>query len=64
MAPQCECCGQATRPTLPLCQCGHPIASHNDNGGRNKTAYCTVWANPDPRKPSKQCACKITRGTA
>lgn len=33
--------------------------SHNDNGGRNKKAYCTVWVHvdDDPRKPMKQCTC-------
>jgi hypothetical protein len=55
----CECCGQPVREPMPLCACGHPVASHNDNGGRNKKAYCTVWVHPDgnPRTSMKQCAC-------
>ena len=64
---RCECCAQPIHEPLPLCtDCGHPLNSHNDNGGKNKTAYCTVWSNPhtDPRKPHRQCDCKITRGTA
>jgi hypothetical protein len=51
---------------LPLCaDCGHPLASHNDNGGRNKTAFCTVWHNPNPqdtRLPHRQCGCRIKTG--
>jgi hypothetical protein len=56
---RCECCGHFIPETLTLCVCGHPMNSHNDNGGRNKKAYCTVWTNhpDDPRKPSRQCDC-------
>lgn len=59
--PTCKCCGQPIPvPLVPCDECGHPLASHNDNGGKNKTAYCTVWSNLDPKKPSKQCQCRIT----
>jgi predicted amidophosphoribosyltransferase len=65
-AEKCECCGQPIPVPLALCtDCGHPLASHNDNGGKNKTAYCTVWSNPhpeNPRKPHRQCECRITTG--
>jgi hypothetical protein len=57
---RCECCGRPIPEPLPLCtDCGHPVMSHNDNGGRNKKAYCTVWIHPDgdSRKPMIQCAC-------
>lgn len=63
MTARCECCHQPIPTPLPLCtDCGHPLNSHNDNGGKNKTAYCSVWQNPhdDLRKPSKQCPCRIT----
>jgi uncharacterized OB-fold protein len=59
-ADRCECCGQIIPPPLTPCpNCGHPLNSHNDNGGRNKKAYCTVWVHPDgnPRTSMKQCAC-------
>jgi hypothetical protein len=60
----CPCCSQIIVPPLPTCtQCGHVLASHNDNGGRNKNTYCTTWVHPDgdPRKPMKQCDCTLKK---
>ncbi|MEY4932523.1 MAG: hypothetical protein RLZZ403_843 [Pseudomonadota bacterium] len=58
--PRCECCNQPILKPLPVCDdCGHPVSIHNDNGGRNKTAWCTYWRRSvDPQKPSKQCPCR------
>lgn len=62
---RCPDCGNihAYHQPSPMCQCGHPAMSHNDHGGRNKKAYCTVWVHPDgdQRKPMRQCDCQDIR---
>jgi hypothetical protein len=50
-------------PRYPLCgKCQHPLASHNDNGGRNKKAYCTIWPF-GTKPPTAQCGCVIPSTT-
>lgn len=41
----CPECGHLHYPPeqVVLCQCGHSRLTHNDDGGRLKRAYCTVW---------------------
>lgn len=55
--PTCTC----TTPTPhgEKCACGHPRMSHNDNGGRNKKAYCTQWVHgpKGEQGPMIQCRC-------
>lgn len=50
-----ECGGIHWVPTpIRLCAtCGHPDLNHNDDGGKRKKAYCTVWT----QGMKAQCEC-------
>lgn len=53
----CPTCGAHIHPPPEMCVCGHQINSHDNQGGRLKKAYCTVWEAPQPGAPWKQCTC-------
>lgn len=52
--PECGALHLVGAPTR-LCVCGHLWGTHNDNGGRLRKAYCTVWVPAGA--PTAQCAC-------
>lgn len=58
---RCPDCGTThyIREVVVLCECGHERSSHNDDGGRRKRAYCTVWQGTPGKVLAalKQCPC-------